>query len=204
MKLLAISVQFFIIYSIFLFVKPKNPKIEILRYLSSIRGQTRAMKILKIKDVRTPERGTSRSAGIDFFVPNAPDFIAKDPATGDLKYAGSQLVLMPGESALIPSGIKVCVPPGYALVAFNKSGVCTKKTLIVGAEVVDEDYTGEVHMHVINAGQHSTQITAGDKLIQFMLIEQNYLDVEVVHSEEQLYLNMKSERGDGGFGSTGN
>lgn len=162
------------------------------------------MKILKTRNVRTPERGTRLAAGIDFFVPNAPDFISKDPGTGDIKYNGSQLVLLPGESALIPSGIKVSVPEGHALVAFNKSGVCTKKSLIVGAEVVDEDYTGEVHMHVINAGLHSTSINAGDKLIQFMLIKQNYLEVTEVGSENELYLNKKSDRGEGGFGSTGN
>ena len=162
------------------------------------------MKILKIRNVRTPERGTRLAAGIDFFVPNAPDFMSKDAETGEIKYNGSQLVLVPGESALIPSGIKVSVPEGYALVAFNKSGVCTKKSLVVGAEVVDEDYTGEVHMHVINAGIYSATINAGDKLIQFMLIKQNYLEVEVMESEEELYLDKKSERGDGGFGSTGN
>lgn len=161
------------------------------------------MKILKIRNVRTPERGTRLAAGIDFFVPNAPDFITKDPTTGEVKCVNS-LVLVPGESALIPSGIKVSVPEGYALVAFNKSGICTKKSLIVGAEVVDEDYTGEVHMHVINAGIYSATINAGDKLIQFMLIKQNYLEVEVMESEEELYLDKKSERGDGGFGSTGN
>ena len=79
------------------------------------------MKIQKIRDVKTPGRGTSQSAGIDFYVPE--DFTTS--------------VLQPGESVLIPSGIKVQVPTGYMLTAFNKSGVATKQGLSIGACVVD-------------------------------------------------------------------
>ena len=71
------------------------------------------MKISKIRDVKTPVRGTEKSAGIDFFVPK--DF--------------NKTRLFPGESVFIPSGIKVNVPTGHALIAFNKSGVALKKNL---------------------------------------------------------------------------
>lgn len=65
------------------------------------------MKISKIKDVKTPERGTARSAGIDFFVPN--DF--------------EETVLCAGKHIKIDSGIRAEIPTGYMLCAFNKSGV---------------------------------------------------------------------------------
>ena len=64
------------------------------------------MKISKIRDVKTPTRANSTDAGIDFFIPN--------------DYEG-ETEIFPGRSCLIPSGVKVNVPEGFALVAFNKS-----------------------------------------------------------------------------------
>lgn len=142
------------------------------------------MKIKKVRDVKTPERGTSGSAGLDFFVPN--DFIEKE--------------LLNGESAFIPSGIKAQVPKGYALIAFSKSGVALKKELAIGACVVDEDYTGEIHLHVYNWGNRPVIIKPGEKLVQFLLLPVLYSEIEVCDELEF----EKTERGDGGFGSTGN
>ena len=141
------------------------------------------MLIKKVRDVKTPTRGTSKSAGIDFYVPNDEKLIT----------------LIPGASALISSGIKVQVPEGYALVAFNKSGVAVKQGLSVGACVVDEDYEGEIHLHLINTSNIVREITPGQKLTQFVLIPINYADVQVVEE----FPNRPSERGTGGFGSTG-
>ena len=159
------------------------------------------MKITKIRDVRTPERGTERSAGIDFFVPR--DF--------------NKTVLEPGEDVLIPSGIKASVPHGYALIAKNRSSVATsahavaaaglkgkpntpKSCLVVGACVVDEDYQGEIFIHVINVGDQSSLIQQGMKIAQFLLVPVSNEDIEVV-SEDELF-NRKTDRSDGGFGST--
>lgn len=141
------------------------------------------MLIKKIKNVKSPSRGTSKSAGLDFFVPNDIEPIS----------------VMPGKDTLIPSGIKVQVPEGYALIAFNKSGVATKQGLIVGACVVDEDYEGEIHLHIINTSGKVQVIMPGDKLTQFILIPVNYADIQ----EVQEFPTRHSERGDGGFGSTG-
>ncbi|CAB4219234.1 Dut dUTPase [uncultured Caudovirales phage] len=143
------------------------------------------MKISRIRDVKIPTRGTPKSAGIDFFVPN--DY--------------PELILLPGNSALIPTGIKADIPTGYMLTAFNKSGVATKQLLIKGAEVCDEDYQGEIHIHVINVGTTDQLITPGQKLIQFVLVPVFYDIIEDVPFEE-LY-SETTERGEGGFGSTG-
>ena len=64
---------------------------------------------------------------------------------------------------------------------------------------MDEDYQGEIHIHVFNSGKSTTLINPGQKLIQFILIKMNYEDIEVVESLD----NVESERGEGGFGSTG-
>lgn len=143
------------------------------------------MKISKIRDVKTPTRGTARSAGIDFFVPN--DY--------------PEVTLLPGKAVLIPTGIKADIPTGYMLTAFNKSGVATKQSLIKGAEVCDEDYQGEIHIHLINIGTDPQVITPGQKLIQFVLVPVFYDTIEEVPFEE-LY-SVETERGVGGFGSTG-
>lgn len=161
------------------------------------------MKYTKIRKVKSPTRGTSQSAGIDFYIP--------DEWNEGLPYS-----VPPGGRVLIPSGIKVNVPTGYALIAFNKSGVASKTGLVVGACVVDEDYQGEVHLNMVNTNQptetfeetayaadsgHVT-LNPGDKLTQFIIVPVNYAMPEEVDFEN-LYQET-TERGEGGFGSTGN
>ena len=145
------------------------------------------MKFLKIRDVKSPNRGTSKSAGIDFFVPN--DF--------------EGITLNPGQSTLIPSGLKVNIPENLAFIAFNKSGVATKKHLIVGASVIDEDYQGEVHLHLINVGDEPIAVSAGEKILQCIVMPIVYEPVEIVETEDELWEGKVTERGSGGFGSTG-
>lgn len=66
------------------------------------------MKITKIREVKTPTRGTECSAGLDFYVPKG--FTAR---------------LTSGTDILVPSGIRAEVPHGYALIAMNRSSVAT-------------------------------------------------------------------------------
>lgn len=158
------------------------------------------MKITKIREVKTPTRGTECSAGLDFYVP-----------------AGIRLCMLPGDDVLIPSGIKVEVPHGYALIAHNRSSMATstramkyaglkgnpnstRGCVVVGACVVDEDYQGEIYIHLINVGRCAETIIAGMKVVQLVLTPVSYEGVEVV-DEEELF-NQASERGKGGFGST--
>ena len=143
------------------------------------------MRISKVREVKTPTRGTEKSAGIDFYVPQGREYIR----------------LSPGESCLIPSGIKADVPKGHALIAFNKSGVAVKKGLHVGASVVDEDYQGEIHINLMNVSKEEVVISPGEKILQFILLPVFYDNIEVV-SEESLFKSV-TERGTGGFGSTG-
>ena len=145
------------------------------------------MKISKIRNVKTPTRGTNGSAGIDFYVPD--------------DYPPNLCTIEPGDRFFIPSGIKANVPDGFALIAMNKSGVAMKKGLMVGACVVDSDYQGEIHLHLINASNKIVTIEPGDKLTQFLLVPVNHCLVEVVN-EGDLFAE-ETTRGSGGFGSTG-
>ena len=159
------------------------------------------MKISKVRDVKTPLRGTPASAGLDFFVPN--DF--------------DEVKLAPQRDLLVPSGIKAKLPKGYMLMAADKSGVVTSyqaaekagrkpkaeafNTIItLGAKIVDEDYQGEIHIHLVNVGNAPVIIKPGMKIAQFILVPVSYENVELV-SETELF-DETSERGDGGFGST--
>ena len=148
------------------------------------------MKFSKFRNVKTPTRGTKLSAGLDFYIPEDA-----------FRWANGQIILRPGEDINIPSGIKVKVPSGYALIAFNKSGQALKKNLQVGAQVVDEDYQGEIHLHVRNTGTGSVELKAGEKLVQFLLIPVMYAELEEVPQTE-LFREI-TDRGSGGFGSTG-
>ena len=160
------------------------------------------MKIAKVRDVKTPERGTDKSAGIDFFVPD--DFIEK--------------ILPPQRDMLIPSGIKAKIPEGYMLMGAEKSGVVTSRQaavlagrtpkptayssiVVLGAKIVDEDYQGEIHIHLVNVGNEYVTIKPGTKIAQFILVPVSYDDIEVV-PETELF-SEETSRGEGGFGSTG-
>lgn len=162
------------------------------------------LKYYKVFDVKSPSRGTTRSAGIDFYVPEFTEefkklFIEKNPT---IAYDSSQICLYPHERVNIPSGIKAEIPEGYALIAFNKSGIATKLGLDIGASVVDEDYTGMIHISLTNTTNNLIRINYGQKIVQFILIPVNYAGLLEVDSEDILFTRA-SERGAGGFGSTG-
>lgn len=169
------------------------------------------IKFLKVRDVKSPSRGTAEAAGIDFYVPNyneqfIVDLLDKNSLIQYDDYYNEKtfdIILRPGDRVLIPSGIKTWMEPGTALIAANKSGIASKKGLIFGAQVVDSDYTGEVHINVINTSNDDVKISTGDKLIQFIHTPVLLSPVEEVSKTEFEALHESSARGEGGFGSTG-
>lgn len=159
------------------------------------------LKFSKVRPVKSPERGTGKSAGIDFFIPDT----------------FQTSTLQPGYDILIKSGIKVNIPEGYMLMAADKSGVVTScqacvdagikpkpasfgSSVIIGAKIVDEDYQGEIGLHLINVGEFPIILRAGTKIAQFILVPVDYCSLEEV-PEKDLFTE-KSERGTGGWGST--
>lgn len=153
------------------------------------------MKFIKVRDVKTPTRAED-SAGIDFYIPTKNSL-------SDTNFTSDSILIEPGKSVLVPSGIKVKIPKHTALIAFNKSGVCTKKDLICGACVVDESYTGEIHIHLINIGNENQSINYGEKVIQFILTPYLGEQIEEITEIEFNEQHIDSKRGIGGFGSTG-
>ena len=144
------------------------------------------LKFARVADVKVPNRAHKQDAGLDLFVPN--DF--------------KPVILKLGDSILIPSGIKFEIPDNYMLKIFNKSGVASKKGLIVGAEVCDSRYSGVVHVNLHKVSGEPVTINPGDKIAQAILIPIETPDVVEV-SESELYGGITTERAAGGFGSTG-
>ena len=144
------------------------------------------LKVVRVRDVRLPERGTSRSAGIDFFVP-------KDQLSISLDVGGR---------VIIPSGIYVKIPEGHYLQANNKSGVSVNKGLTYGAGVIDEDYQGEIGIVLVNTSNECVFIHPNEKIIQFILTPVPYVGIRELNNLEELYPE-KSERAEGGYGHTG-
>jgi len=166
------------------------------------------------RTITPPSRGTSQSAGVDVYVPEFTDeFIAelkeKNPNINSIRpdcysyyYLETAVLIGPGERFLIPSGIHVNLDPDIVQIAFNKSGIASKKGLVLGACVIDSDYQGEIHINIINTSNHIVKISQGEKIVQFIELLTGYSKLEQLPLEE-LY-DKKSERGGGGFGSTNN
>ena len=143
------------------------------------------MKFCKIKEVKSPNRGTSDSAGLDFYIP-----------------VGEDISILPQDKALIPSGIKMDIPKGTMFQVMNKSGIAVKKGLIVGACVVDSDYQGEIMFNVWNVSNKAVSLQSGTKIVQMVLVPILFPKLEEISSYEELFTN-DTDRGQGGFGSTG-
>ena len=143
------------------------------------------------KDAKLPLRAHKSDAGMDLFY---------CPQKKSHAMYGSDFCVHPGESKIVPTGIKVEVPYGYMLEVKNKSSVAAKKQLLVGACVVDSGYNGEVFVNLHNVGTRAQIIQPGQKIAQAVLIPVKCCEV-VEHPADTL--NQHSARGAGALGSTG-
>lgn len=128
-----------------------------------------------------PSRGSSEAAGYDLYA--------------DIE----ETRILPGETKKIPAGISVEIPSGYFGGIFARSGLSTKEGLrpanCVG--VVDADYRGPVMVALHNDSDVERVITPGEKIAQMVIMP--FLAVEFEEVEDL----SDTERGEGGFGSTG-
>lgn len=138
------------------------------------------LKVQRLRDtVKLPTRGTENSSGLDI-------------------YTDQEIVILPRKDYLFPTGLRFEIPEGYDLVVENKSGVSTKKKLDTGAKVVDQDYRGEVHVHLFNNSDQAQVFEAGQKIAQIIMrpvVYPKLIEVEKI--------SINTERSEGGFGHTG-
>lgn len=129
-----------------------------------------------------------------------PSYGSEYAAGADL-YAclSGDLVIPPHKTVLIPTGIAIELPLGYAGLIYARSGLATKKGLAPANKVgvVDCDYRGEVKVALHNHSEEEQTVCAGERIAQLVITP--YLTAEFSVGEEL----SQTERGDGGFGSTG-
>lgn len=112
-------------------------------------------------------------------------------------FALEDTVVEPGQVAKVRSGIAMEIQEGFVGLCWDKSGVSTKGKIKTLAGVIDAGYRGEVLMAVMNLGTEPYTFKKGDKVLQMLI--QPIEKPEVIEAEELT----ETERGEGGFGSTG-
>ena len=124
-----------------------------------------------------------------------PEFAHKIDAGSDLRSPICAIVPARG-NVVIDTGVHVEIPEGYTIFLKSKSGLNVKHNLI-GEGVVDSGFTGSIRVKLYNLGDNDYQILRGDKIIQMVILPCAYCEFTQVEKFAE------TERGTGGFGSTG-
>ena len=145
--------------------------------------------ILKFKKLRgnaiLPKKQTEGAAGFDlYYCPEKDEELTL--------YAG-------GTSKLVPTGIAAEVPSGYFLMVCSRSGMALNHSVSVhnSPGICDCDYRGEIGVILYNAGKYDYHIKPGDRIAQLIVAQCPTVSVKITDELS------KTERGEGGFGSTG-
>ncbi|XP_075016146.1 deoxyuridine 5'-triphosphate nucleotidohydrolase, mitochondrial isoform X2 [Calonectris borealis] len=150
------------------------------RQKGAVRGEpTARLRFTKLSEnASAPSRGSARAAGYDL-------------------YSAYDCAIPPMEKAVVKTDIQIALPSGcYGRVA-PRSGLAAKHFIDVGAGVIDEDYRGNVGVVLFNFGKETFEVKKGDRIAQLICERICYPELEEVQALDD------TERGEGGFGSTG-
>ena len=142
--------------------------------------------IIKVKKLRDgavlPQRGSEEAAGADLSA-----------------LLDAPLTVLPKETVKVPTGLSFELPVGYVGLVFARSSVATKRDLAPANKVgvIDSDYRGEVLVALHNHGETPQTIAPCERIAQFVVVP--YLAAQYEEAETL----SDTERGSGGFGSTG-
>ncbi len=129
-----------------------------------------------------------------------PRYMTPDAAGMDLRAdLEAEIVLAPGERRLVPTGLAVAIPPGFEGQVRARSGLAARDGLTVlnAPGTIDADYRGEVQVLLANLGREPVRVRRGDRIAQLVIApvaRATWREVQQLPA---------SERGEGGFGSTG-
>lgn len=141
------------------------------------------IKVKKLKpDATVPTMGSKFAAGADLY--SAED---------------ADVVIEPGETRFIGTGLAMEIPEGYVGLVYARSGLACKRGLAPANKVgvVDSDYRGEIKVALHNHGKEAQTVEKGERIAQMVIAP--YLSVNYEEADEL----SETERGEGGFGSTG-
>lgn len=131
-------------------------------------------------DAHLPVKGSEHAAGYDLM-------------------STAEVIVPPSGKALVPTGLAMAIPIGnYGRIA-PRSGLAAKNFIDVGAGVIDADYRGEVKVLLFNFASTEFKVNPGDRVAQLIIEKYTRTEIEEV-TEGDLDA---TERGEGGFGSTG-
>ncbi|KAJ7994814.1 hypothetical protein DPEC_G00253370 [Dallia pectoralis] len=137
------------------------------------------LKFAKLSDNATaPTRGSAKAAGYDM-------------------YSAYDYRIGPMDKAIVKTDIQIAVPSGHYGRVAPRSGLAAKHFIDVGAGVVDEDYRGNVGVVLFNFGNETFDVKKGDRVAQLVCERICYPDLQELETLDE------TERGSGGFGSTG-
>ena len=140
------------------------------------------VKIINHSENPLPEYKTKGASGMDLLANNE-----------------SPITLAPMERCLVPTGLFVEIPQGYEGQVRARSGLSIKNgiTLVNCVGTIDSDYRGELKIPMINLGNETFTITRGDRVAQLIVAKYESVEWELAETVAE------SDRGTGGFGSTG-
>ena len=136
------------------------------------------------KGLPLPQYATAGAAGLDL-----------SAAIGETE----KITLKPGKRALVPTGLQIHLPDGYEAQVRPRSGLALKNgiALVNAPGTIDADYRGEIGVILVNLGEEDFEITRGLRIAQMVIAPVSRVDLVEVDAIST------SERGAGGFGSTG-
>ncbi len=140
------------------------------------------VKVINRSSNALPEYATAFSAGMDVRADNS-----------------EPIVIPPLGRALVPTGLFLEIPSGYEVQVRPRSGLAAKKgvTVLNAPGTIDSDYRGEVCVILVNLGSEDFVVERGERIAQLVLARHETIEWECAGSLSG------SERGEGGFGSTG-
>lgn len=143
------------------------------------------VKILNKSNNSNPAYATELAAGMDIRA-----------------FLDEGIILKPLQRALVPTGIYIALPEGYEAQIRPRSGLAVKNgiTVLNTPGTIDADYRGEIKVCLINLSNEEVVIHSGDRIAQLVIARVETASFEPVLFEEELG---QTERGAGGFGSTG-
>ena len=140
------------------------------------------VKIVNRSQWPLPQYATPQSAGVDLRADTRED-----------------IVLPPLGRAMVPTGLYLEIPAGYEAQVRPRSGLAAKKgvTVLNSPGTIDADYRGEVRVILVNLSSEPFTVEPGERIAQMVVARHEHVEWEEVEVLEE------SERGAGGFGSTG-
>lgn len=143
--------------------------------------------------------GIYNESGLDY-----PRYAIDGDSGMDIR-ASMSVMLPPGATGLIPTGLYFDIPKGYELQVRPRSGqsLKTKFRIANSPGTIDSNYTGELKIIADNIGEQEYYIKAGDRICQIVLQQVPVMKLVAYTSKEELHKAKQTWRGGAGFGSTG-